>query len=121
MLTGPDLIAALKAAPEGATEDDRIRLAGYVYSGQVKKSLNRGGFYKALAAASPELSALAGRTTSTGQTGQTGHRLRFSTTVQAKGHAVIGAAYLRHLNAQPHQQLRIIPSENAIMLQLISV
>jgi hypothetical protein len=120
MLTGPDLITALKAAPEGATEADRIRLAGYVYQRDGRDSLNRGGFYKALAAASPELSALAGRNTSTCKT-STGHRLRFSTKVLAKGHAVIGAAYLRHLNAQPHQQLRITPSENAITLELMPV
>lgn len=115
MLTGSDLIAALKAAPEGATEADRIRLAGYVYQRDGKESLNRGGFYKALAAASPELSALAGRKASKG------HRLRFSTKVLANGHAVIGAAYLRHLNAKPHQRLRITPTENALTLELVPV
>ncbi len=116
MLTGPDLIAALKAAPQDATEAERIRLCGYVYKKDGR--INRAGFYKALTAADPELSDLAG---CNALPALPKDRLTFQTKIQAGGHAVIGAAYLRHLNAQPHQRLRITPSENAITLELLPV
>ena len=117
MLTGPELIAALVAAPEGTTEAERIRLAGYVYQRQGKESLNRGGFYKALAAADPTLSALAGRQ------GAAGRRqvLGYTTKVLAKGHAVIGAAYLRQLGAEPGERLNIAPIDGKIIIERVRV
>jgi hypothetical protein len=115
MLTGSDLIDALRSAPAGATETDRIRLTGYVYSKNGKTSLNRAGYYKALATADEEGRTLAGLPAPGPR--PRGRDLTFQTSVLRPGHAVVGRAYLHQIGVEPGDRLRIVPDGARLTLE----
>lgn len=108
-LTGQDLIHALKNLPD-ADQDERIRLAGYVFTRNGEERLNRQAFYKALAEAhDPSLvkPATHGR----------GCRLTNSAAVLRQGHAVIGKAYLQQICATYGDRIAIIVGPDSLLLK----
>ena len=112
-LTGQALLDALNAAPQDATEADRIRSAGYVSE---NGRLLRTSFYRNLAIATPEVSPLLG----TVEEKSMGRPLSYQAGVLRKGHAVICASYLQQIGAGPSSRLRIQARGKELVLTAIT-
>lgn len=117
-LTGQALLDALNAAPQDATEADRIRSAGYVSE---NGRLLRTSFYRNLAIATPEVFPLLGTVEEKSvEEKSMGRPLSYQAGVLRKGHAVICASYLQQIGAGPSSRLQIEARGKELVLTAIT-
>lgn len=111
-LTGQELIDALKNVHPDADHDERMRLAGYVFTREGEERFNRQAFYQAVA------EALAPGIVPPATHGR-GRRLTNSATVLKQGHAVIGKAYLQQIGVSHGDRIAITADHDTLSLKKV--